>query len=212
MYIIDKNHDFYDHWSHVYGVDKSIVFDRRGSLLLTDDDVVRMVNDTHWYNDRDTFNHLLLEVGDTQYLIGIQSVVWGSRRYTDWPPVKAVTYTLLHTYDEHRHMFEGTMTIRQVQLDTRYVGRRKERKKQVIIPSLDEVSRKREYVPWHERELPILGGTSLTTILDAFEVWKSLSTYISSLANDKTVDTLGDVAKAQTHGFDEHSFRNPIKL
>jgi hypothetical protein len=36
MKIIDRNKDYYDYLSHVYGVDGNIAFDRRGSVLLTD--------------------------------------------------------------------------------------------------------------------------------------------------------------------------------
>ena len=37
MLIIDRNKDFYDHFSHIYGVDNKVVFDRRGSTRINDE-------------------------------------------------------------------------------------------------------------------------------------------------------------------------------
>lgn len=47
MLIIDKNNDFYDHISYIYGVDKKVVFDRRGSSLITDEDITKL---GYWEN------------------------------------------------------------------------------------------------------------------------------------------------------------------
>ena len=61
-------------------------------------------------------------------------------------------------------------------------------------------------------ELPILANTSLTKLLDPDTIWKELSNYISSLKNDKNVDSgITDVEKVVNHGFDKkESFRGVI--
>jgi hypothetical protein len=64
------------------------------------------------------------------------------------------------------------------------------------------------------KQIPaILANTKLTSLLDPFEVWKDIQTYISSIGNDKDISTpMTEKQKVESHGFDENSFRNPIKL
>ena len=44
MYILDKNTDYYDYFSHIYGEDKSITFDRRGSAIIKDEMLVDLLD------------------------------------------------------------------------------------------------------------------------------------------------------------------------
>jgi hypothetical protein len=71
MYIIDKNKDYYDHYSHLYGVDKNIVFDRRGSVLINNDNLVLQPENRFF---RDETQYILLETGMVQYLIKIDDI------------------------------------------------------------------------------------------------------------------------------------------
>ena len=77
--------------------------------------------------------------------------------------------------------------------------------------SLDEMQRVCSKWPYEIIDLPILTGSPLVKALDGFEVWHELSTYISSLRNEKVVDTLDDKQKAEVHGFDKNYFRHTIK-
>ena len=210
MYIIDKHTDFYDHYSHIYGLDKAIVFDRRSSIQLTDEQIVAVAFDRY---DREKTGHALLEIGDVQYLIRIEDLV-----YVETPGLAVQSYNvrLLHTYEEHRHIFDPVMSVRRVRVYLWWGGhyfRRKPKKgenERIDIPSLDELIR----TPCNDYsiDLPILANTKLTSILDPQAIWSVLQNYISSLDNDRDVSIpMTDVAKAATHGFDKHSFRHPVK-
>lgn len=206
MYIIDRNVDFYDHYSHVYGLDKSIVFDRRGSVRLTDDVLVKTAILRF---DRDTKGSLLLEIGDVQYLLHLYEVVY------DHFTISSYKISLLHTYNEHRHLNDSAvMSVRGVRLYSRYTrnfGRIPKKIADIDIPSLDELARRPPTTV--TIDLPILADTKLTSVLNAEEIWQTLQNYISSLDNDKDVSIpMTDKDKAAIHGFDKHSFRHPIKL
>jgi len=205
MYIIDRNTDFYDHFSHIYGLDKSIIFDRRGSTRLTDDMLVGV--SVHRY-DKDTQGFVLLEIGDVQYVVHIYSIVYGSLNIENYE------VSLLHTYEEHRHLNDAAlMSIRGIRLFSRYFGnfgRIPKKMTDIEIPSLDELNRRRSIND--TIKLPILADTKLTSILDAEKIWQDLQNYISSLNNDIDVSIpMTDKDKAATHGFDKHSFRHPVK-
>ena len=64
MRIIDKNRDFYDYFQDY---DSDIVFDRRGSRILTNDEL----NVWNYYNRYNNFEnkYLLLQIGYTNWLI-----------------------------------------------------------------------------------------------------------------------------------------------
>lgn len=209
MYIIDKNHDFYDHYSHIYGVDKSIVLDRRRSTIVDANMLITAAVEPRYYAKHERNGYILLEIGDVQYLVEITNIEYTSDLAAN---VKSYDVRLIHTYEEHRHLFNSLISIRHA--NARYGfhffwKRRKDEDREIEIPPLDE------YVRYQDRyviDLPILAKTKLTSILDADKIWKELQNYISSLNNDVDVSIpMTDVEKASTHGFDKHSFRHPIK-
>jgi len=205
MYIIDKNNDFYDHFSHIYGLDKSIVFDRRGSIILNDDMLVATAVDLRYYG-KESRGHVLLEIGDIQYLIEISNITY-KKNISE--TVESYDVNLLHTYEEHRHIYEPLVSLHHIHIYYGFFWRRKKDDK-LEIPSLDEAIRRHR--DDHPIDLPILANTKLTSILNAEKIWQDLQNYISSLDNDKDVSLpMTDVEKASTHGFDKHSFRHPIK-
>ena len=62
-------------------------------------------------------------------------------------------------------------------------------------------------------DYPILAKTQITSLISSRTIWEELQNYISSLNNDRHIETvLSDKEKAVIHGFDnKYSFRNPIK-
>jgi len=70
MYILDKNKDYYDYVSRIYGVDKTITFDRRGSFLVNEKELlepytINIKKGYHsFYDDNAIF--FILEVGYIQ--------------------------------------------------------------------------------------------------------------------------------------------------
>jgi len=200
MLIVDKNDDFYDHYSHIYGIDKQIVFDRKGSILLTDTSLFN-----HFYNMRISQRYFsLLEVGYKQYLFEFKDVKLTS-------PFNDPEYALdvIKVFDEQKHLFEKPMTIAPVS-NTFYNAwqmfyNKNKMKKSVELRDITFENR--------NFDLPILKDTKLTKVLDAETIWKDLNVYISSQKNDKDVAIVNtDKDKIVNHGFDlKSSFRNPIK-
>jgi len=187
VYIIDKHTDFYDYYSNIYGVDKSVVYDRRGSTPI----------DLNRYTDIQKYHpiHILLEVGDIQYIFLINRTIIKDVAIDD-------TLKLVQTFQEHKHYFDSPVSLHQVefsywwalfsQLSFRYDYSRYSNIKKVF----NSVSN------------PILANTRLTKCLNAEKVWIDIQNYLTGLKNDKTVDNLNDVEKAEVHGFDKKSFRN----
>jgi len=210
MQIIDRNKDFYDFYSQVYGVDKNITFDRRGSTLITDEKLVRITD----YTNKKTLFHrehfLFLEVGLIQYLIMVSDIKTVENCEVVF--FDSCEFTIMKVYEENRHFFDSPISIRKCIIGGRwgfFFEKYPEYKN--TIPSLEEAVRMTKI---RERYLdnPILAGTSLTKILDAFELWKSVQAYFSSLLNDKDIDIkMDDKKRAETHGFNKFSFRHPIK-
>jgi hypothetical protein len=204
MYIIDRNRDFYDHFSHIYGVDKNIIFDRRGSEILTDSRLAWIAG--HPYARRDTY-FILLEAGNTQYVMRVADIQEGA--YCDF---KSFTLSLERTFAENRNFFGSPLSIHRVDGRRAWAAEyRKLLRKNYIPQSIEEVIRlvEKDHTSVY---LPILKNTSLTKFLDPFELWKAINTYISSLGNDKDVSLhMSEEDKAAIHGFDRHSFRHPTK-
>lgn len=204
MLIIDKYKDFYDLYSHVYGVDKSVVFDRRGSRVLQDTQYMSWFETWHGKHEKPYF--VLLEAGYVQYVMQIFNFRY-ERNSIGQPTVVSFDCKVFHTYKEQRHLFESPISIRLIEMPWRFSKKGRE----YYADSLDEMQRVCSKWPYEIIDLPILTGSPLVKALDGFEVWHELSTYISSLRNEKVVDTLDDGQKAEVHGFDKNSFRHPIK-
>lgn len=205
MYIIDKNKDFYDYLSHIYGVDKSITFDRRGSVNVDDLMIAdKSMNYPNIQSNSKTF--VLLEVGYVQHLIKLFDFVIDEGMYER---VISCSMELVRTFKDFKHYYDSPISIRGV--DVAYNWTYFKPRSYRFDRPFNEVVRR---VYDKSIDLPILKGTQVTSMLDAKEVWIELQTYLSSLGNDKDVDLhMTDVEKAVNHGFDKKtSFRNPIRL
>jgi len=205
MYIIDKNKDYYDYFSNIYGVDKGIIFDRRGSVVLDDSLITGMLSAPRLHSP---ILFILLEIGNVQHIIKLHNFTFGSVPNMPLPGITSSTMQLVRTFKDHKHYFNSPISIREVNIS--YHWDYGEPRVYQLDRSYEEVIAR---VDSKSIDLPILGGTQITSLLDAKEVWIELQTYFSSLKNDKDIDLhLTDVEKAVNHGFDKKtSFRNPIK-
>lgn len=218
MFIIDKNQDYYDYLSHVYGVDKKVVYDRRGSENLTDVSLLELLfkEAFPWRVSLKESHNFLLEVGYKQYLLQVDSikVLFQERelpqREIDIDSlIDSVKWDvkLLRVFEDNKHYYSSPMSITPCMI----LGGWKYTQKQV--DSLVKTAPFTEVIPRlpSEKEVlknPILKGTSITSIVTAQEMWENLQNYISSLNNDRDSGTiLTDEEKAINHGFDKHSFR-----
>ena len=212
MLIIDKYKDYYDHFSHIYGVDKKVVYDRRNSYPLTTHNILeRIKNKGRWYyNDKLYF---VLEVGVVQYLFAINDfyikqkldTVFYKPEILDSKPI-----TLDHTFRENKHYFEKESTFVLADLKFELEWKKHRKAKNYVFNTLKEAI---DFEEDSKISNPILKDTVITSLIEPFEIWVEVSNYISSLNNDKKVDIkLTDVDKAINHGFDKKSsFRHPIK-
>ncbi len=209
MLIVDKNTDYYDHYSHIYGVDKQIVFDRRGSTLLTSDVLLTARYNT--YLELQQF--FLLEVGYKQHLIEVSNIKTKQSKQLGfgYPTVEKYDVKLLKTFDEQKHLFEKELSLLRIQ-DIRPFSFYYKKKN---INNFIEGIRLPDIRIYDKTltSLPILRDTFITKIIDAESIWKDLNVFISSQKNDKNIDIVNsDKDKIVNHGFDTvTSFRNPIK-
>jgi hypothetical protein len=219
MYIIDKNKDYYDYLSspNIYGTDKRIVFDRRGSKSITDETIANLVyKKLNSYKRNDSF--ILLEVGFKQYIIELCNIKYNNE--ISGGVFISCKFKLVQTIENNApvHLYpEAPMSIREIDLHYRWklkgVGRG-------YIYSIGKNTKlgfdnivSRVYSDTAILN-PILKDTKLTKLFTPDEMWGNIQTYLSSLNNDneQTGTDLTDVERAEIHGFDKiTSFRNPIK-
>ena len=204
MYIVDKNRDYYDYLSHIYGLDKGIIFDRRGSINITDKDIYNILYVNYRYK-RDHF--ILLEVGNVQYLIQVFNFKYKITFYG----TEFISYSMkmMYIFKNNTHYFDIPMSIRRVQVKY-YYGKDWKKKKYVLNDNFNDIVIIKNDKPL---KLPILSKTKITSLIDAHDIWNELQIYISSLDNDKDVSIpMTDIEKAELHGFDKKfSFRHPVK-
>lgn len=226
MYIVDRNQDFYDHYSYVYGVDKSVIYDRRDSTRLTNDMVCEMSLPRVGAKRIGTYYGLVfVEIGTVQYIVRIGGIEF--RESEKYRLVELYSGNaqpeIVRTFNEHRHVFGAPVSIRYVLLQVPFCwwlrdseeGRKERRKKERNFYesiTLDEALQGTKNID--EIDIvnnPIFANTFLTSVLDGDSVWKELQNYISSIDNDKDVSiAMTDKDKAEIHGFDKHSFRHPV--
>lgn len=209
MYIVDKNKDYYDHYSHIYGIDKHVVFDRRGSQIITDENIVNLLT-YPVYNDE---NFVILEVGTVQYLIKVFKTKWkNSPAGLIYEHFVSCCMSHLWTFRNHKHYYEKPMSIREVSINYQggYYWGRGCKREYILNDNYNDVIKN---VKDEGIELPIIAKTQLTSMIDGEVIWWELQNYISSLNNDKDISIpMTDVEKAVTHGFDKKtSFRHPVK-
>jgi len=231
MYIVDKHKDYYDYVSHVYGVDKDTTFDRRGSCELSYSELIKKLIEVKSFGD---YNDFILEAGYTQYLFHYSNI---KRRLTGnstskniWEKCESLSRRELKGSSSPEYIYDSDLTLKKIYNGSEHFG-----KKELSI----FLNWKHSMLYYHNRlywkhelnslknvveipdnlydeyciELPILKNLKIPAFINAEDIWKGLSSYISSKYNDKTIEIkLTDEEKAVNHGFDKReSFRPHIK-
>lgn len=210
MLIIDKYTDYYDHYSNIYGTDKKVVFDRRGSgevfNMFFFDAVIRADSFTN-----SASSYFILEAGYKQYLIRFYDIHTKYDTILTTPVVTEYKVDIPKIFDEGKHIFPKELTLVKVKFSYHklYSMYRGNEARYVERTPITEY----EYSDLYYVDLPILKGTCLTKLIPAENIWKDLSMYISAKNNDKDATIINsDKDKIINHGFDTvTSFRNPIK-
>ena len=215
MLIIDKNKDYYDYNSHVYGVDNKVVYDRRGSTVLTDKTILELSIGEYLYrrNFIGVECFFIIEIAETQYLFIIKNIDVVDKNISKvvaFPEVSG-NISLYHIFKEGRNIFGNNITFIPVSIAMNFFVNRGSCSSRYNLNSFNEaIQRKKDNLKIIN---PIFRETCIPSMIDSFDVWKQLSNFISSKNNEKNVNVaMADVEKAVNHGFDKKtSFRNPIR-
>jgi len=90
--IIDKNKDYYDYLSGIYGIEDDITFDRRGSTILTNRNILDSME------ENSSIDLLLLETGFVHYVFKISYE-------------KEIKYILEHTFFDEVHFSQNPVCL-----------------------------------------------------------------------------------------------------
>jgi hypothetical protein len=208
MLIIDKNSDYYDHYSHIYGVDKKVVFDRRGSVAIFDENLYNNPRSIRYFRPYEFF---LLEIGYKQILFKFNVIKTRYDNILFREVASDYEVSIVKTFEDNKHYFTKEISLVTADIPWEYTIEGKSKKKKMTQDiKFNEIS----YNIDRLISLPILKNTSLPVLLNGDMVWKELSNYVSSKNNDKDISIINsDKDKIVNHGFDVvTSFRNPIKL
>jgi len=219
MLIIDKNDDYYDYLSNIYGRDPKVVYDRRKSIIIpSQQDLFNLTSPEKRSFKNNNNCHILLEAGFFQYVFIFKNIklVKEAGQYSPDYSWQDAMYTydfeLAHVYNDNKHYFPGIMTLAKTDIYLPYMWRiRREKEKGIDFKSLSFIDMRTDKDKTINN--PILKNTLITKFIEPQDIWMQLNNYISSLGNDKDVDIKNsDVDKAINHGFDKRwSFRHPIK-
>jgi hypothetical protein len=212
MQIIDrKNKDYYDHFSKIYGEDKSVTFDRSCSFKFSNKtDYLIFVTGAKANTYSSHADILLLEIGYFQYLLFYSTIQWEQR--LEGPTNFIGGLQRIVKYDEHQNYFHQPITLSR---DFNFNYHRQGLFQRFSPEKIKNLQQNITVKPGKKTIFnPILSGTDIPSFIDPFEVWNNISNYISSLNNDKKVDSnLTDAQKAINHGWEpiKYAFRPNIK-
>lgn len=210
MYIIDKNKDYYDYYKGIYGIDKTIIYDRRNSRILNNNLLIKLIQNIYNQIKEKSFEHFILEVGYTQYFFRVEVF----RKDTNWyPDIYQSNFELVKIFKDNKHYFDKEISIVSVDFQSNWKWKWDKKK----YKQFDEVNKfsdlKIHSTQGVKEENPIIGGTSISSFIDPKDIWIELSNFISSKYNDKTILIKNsDTDILINHGFDKKSsFRHPVK-
>lgn len=206
MRIIDKNKDFYDYFQ-VY--DDDIVFDRRGSYILTNQDICDL-----WcaYDKNFDDKYLLLQVGYSYWLILAKIIEFGKNN--GWKVCTDYSLELVEHWKDYNHFDSLHFGAVDKHFSAEYLFSKKWDWKSNLI---DEIKRgnyeyKKDftvntYSKINDIKL-VFCKTKIPSVVMANDLYNAFDEYFSHLKDDVKVDNMTDIEKVESHGFDKKtSFR-----
>ena len=208
MYIIDKNKDYYDYFKGIYGIDKTITYDRRGSAVLSEMSLMEHITPFEMNRTEGTYT-FILEVGTVQYLFKAKILFRITDIYSSMARPYRGKFELIKVFKDHKHYFPKEISLVPVNTPHIWSWKRHEGDTYSAVKSFSDL----DVLEDKRIDNPILKDTSIASLIPPMDIWIELTNFISSKYNDKTVTIVNsDVDKAVNHGFDKKtSFRNPIK-
>lgn len=207
MRIIDKNKDFYD-YLQVY--DDDIVFDRRGSYILTNQDICDL-----WCGFHENFSdkHLLLQVGYSYWLM-IAKCESTAVSCTNAPQCINYSLELVDYWKDYNHFNSLHFGTVDKYFSAEFLFSKKWDWKSNLI---DEIKRgnyeyKKDFTvdTYHKiNDIKLIfRNTKIPSVVMADDLYNAFDEYFSHLKDDVKVDNMTDIEKVESHGFDKKtSFR-----
>lgn len=235
MIIIDSKKDYYDYLVGLYGRDEGIVYDRRGSIKIMDyyrigcyqswyteigtlyglfnpkpckHDVPRTVHKKtsskfmikHYGKEEQEYEcgklfYCAVEIGLKRYFIVLDRFLNDDEKIVFDPRIKKVKDLTVEEKGDRPVVGVYKCTLSwDGEFKTGY-----------------NLFREYENRPSLEKEL-IFSGTWVTGLISPEETYNNIYNYLIATKDKKIEDKRTDEQKAQSHGFNNESFRNPIRV
>lgn len=200
MRILDKNKDFYD---YLQDYESNIVFDRRGSHILTNEEL----NFFPLYNRYKVNDvYLLLQIGYTNWLI-VEKPIKIIKDANGYNIVKDFSIELIETWKD----YNKSVDFKFGEIKNRYTIEYLTSKKfNQDLALMDDIKLGNfEYKNNLAEKSPIvLNKTKLPSILNAQDIYLAIEEWLSHKKDDVAHDSMTDKEKIISHGFDtKSSFR-----
>ena len=201
MRIIDKNRDFYDYFQDY---DSDIVFDRRGSHILTNEEL----NTWSLYNrykSEFTDKYFLLQIGYTNWLILAKATKIGDNG-SGYFTVKDFSLELVEMWKDYNKSIDFKFGVISSNFSIEYLYSKKwEHRKFIDDVKLGNFKYTKDFT---EKSPIILNKTKFPSILNAQDIYLAIEEWLSHKKDDVVHDSMTDKEKIVSHGFDtKESFR-----
>ena len=206
MRIIDKNKDFYDYFQDY---DSDIVFDRRGSRILSNEEL-NIWSLYNRYKSEFTEKYFLLQIGYTNWLILAKPTNIDKDTY-GYFTVEDFSLELVEMWKDYDKSVDFKFGEIKTHYTLEYLTSKKFNHKTALIDDikLGNFEYKNNFT---EKSPIILNKTKLPSILNAQDVYLAIEEWLSHKKDDIVHDSMTDKEKIISHGFDtKESFRGKIK-
>lgn len=220
MIILGKYKDYYDYLVGVYGRDENVVFDRKEVVILNNN-----TDDFHnplWYKEK--FTKEKSSSPDTRKSAS-KMYKWSIKNpYIDLSQPHGKLYYVgieigfkLYKFMVERYLDEAdNLCIEPKLLEVTEISNKMGKSPISLIPYYDRCYGIYGFQLRPDinaiKENPIMCDTWIPKFIPADEIYNNICDYLIASKDKKIIDTRTDVQKAQSHGFNKESFRNPIKL
>ena len=232
MKIIDNKKDYYDYLSGTFGIDETVVYDRRGSVALNSEYAFQQGMNFFFSEpplpwDKPLNNKEWCSLCSIIKQKEAMSIVYKKRKNTVWYEGEVYHFilevgTVLYRFEEERWIEEndrGHANVEYRLIDTLKDQRKYSDAPMSLIPCQGRYGRitqnsrwEETKEPWlHRIDNPIIVGTFIPKVIPAADIWQSLYAYLSSLKDIPFTDTRSDIQRLESAGFDKKtSFRNVL--
>lgn len=208
MKIIDKYSDFYDFYQNIY-IDKTVVFDRRGSNSLTKKQLLESINTYKpYYRRNEDYCFIMLHIG-YHYWVFLLDI---TKREDDfWREKVPIDYELtpIVSWVDFETEIDNPIEIFNIDADITKYSYDKRTLKERVIKTI-----KQGYITIFKRVVaqPILKDLGFTKHIDALTAFNAIEEYLGyQKTKSERTESIGltDGEKVENHGFDiKKSFRN----